>query len=47
MVFSLAFNVDQNVIQIYYYRDIKLFRQDLVDVALKYSWCVDQAKDIT
>ena len=43
-VFSLVFDIDEDVIKIYYYKDIKLFRQKLVDIVLKYSWYIGQSK---
>ena len=35
MTLTLILNVDENVIQIYDNEDIKLFCQDLVDIALE------------
>ncbi len=35
MAFFLIFDIDENVIQIYNNEDIKLFYQNLVDIALE------------
>ncbi len=37
-------SIDQNVIQVHYNEDIKLFSEDLVNVALKTGGCVGKAK---
>ena len=34
------FDIDKNIIQIYNDKDIELFRQDLIDIALEASRCV-------
>ncbi len=39
-----VFGIDQDVIQIHYNEDIKLFSKDLVDVALKTSGCVKKTE---
>ena len=39
------FDVDQNIIQIHHNEDIKLFSEDLVDVALKAGRCIRIAKE--
>ncbi len=44
MLFAFALGVDENVIEIYYYKNVELFCQDLVDVALKRGWRVGQSK---
>ena len=38
------FDIDQDIIQIYLNKDIKLLNKDLVDVALKTGKCVEKAK---
>ena len=40
MTLTLILNIDEDVIQIYDNEDIKVFCQDLVDIALKASWSV-------
>ena len=35
MTFSLIFNIDEDVIQIYNNKDIKFFYKDLVNIALE------------
>ncbi len=44
MLFALALSVDENIIEIYYYEDVELLGQDLVDVTLKRGRCIDQSK---
>ncbi len=44
MLFSLTLSLDKNVIEIYNNANIKLFYQNLIDVALKHGWCISQAK---
>ncbi len=36
--------MDQDVLQIYYNKNIKLFSKNLVDIALKTSWCIGETK---
>ncbi len=44
MLFALALSVDEDVIEIHYYEDVKLFGQDLVDVTLKRGRCINQSE---
>ena len=44
MLFTFVFDVDKNVIEIQYYKNIELFCQDLDDIALERSRCVGQSK---
>ena len=44
VAFSLVFGVDEDIIQIHNDKDIKLFRQDLLDVALEGYRSVGQSK---
>ncbi len=44
MLFALTFSVDEDVIEIYYYEDVELLGQDLVDVTLKRGRCVGQSE---
>ena len=44
MFFSLGFGIDEDVIKIYYYENVKLFYKNLVNVALERSRCVGQSK---
>ena len=44
MLFAFVFDVNEDVIKIYYYKNIKLLYEDLVDVALKRSWHISQSK---
>ncbi len=44
MYFVFAFSVDENVIELYYHKNVELFYQDLIDVILKYGRCVGQSK---
>ncbi len=44
MLFALALSVDEDIIKIHYYEDVKFLGQDLVDVTLKRGRCVGQSK---
>ena len=44
MFLDLGFGVDENFIKIHYYKNVKLFYQDLVDIALEWCQCVSQSK---
>ena len=44
MLFTLALSVNEDVIKVHYYKNVKLFWQDLVDIALECSWSVCQSK---
>ena len=44
MFFVFAFSVDQNVIEVHYYKNVELFCQDLVDITLKHGWYIVQSK---
>ncbi len=40
MCLAGVFGIDQDIIQIHHNKDIKLFSEDLVDVALKTGGCI-------
>ncbi len=44
MCFAFAFDVDEDVIEVYYHKNVEILCQDLVDVALKRDWYVSQSK---
>ena len=44
MFFFLVFDIDEDIIEVNYHKNIEFFYQNLVDIALQYSWCVDQSK---
>ncbi len=44
MLFALALSVDEDVIEIHYYKDVELLGQNLVDVILKCDRSVGQSK---
>ena len=44
MAFALIFGVDEDIIQIHNDKDIKLFRENLIDIALKCCQSVGQSK---
>ena len=44
VAFALIFGVDEDIIQIHNDKDIELFREDLIDVALECYWSVGQSK---
>ena len=38
------FAINKNVVQVYNNKNVKLFYQNLVDIALKSGWCISQTK---
>ena len=44
MFFSLIFGIDENVIEVYYHKNIEYFCQNLVDIALERDQYVSQSK---
>ena len=42
--FSLIFDINEDVIEVYYHKNVELLYQNLIDIALKYSHCIDQSK---
>ena len=44
MWLAWIFGIDQNIIQLYYNKDIKLFSKNLIDIALKTGKCIEKAK---
>ncbi len=44
MGLSWILSIDQDIVQVYYNKDIKLLSKDFVDVALKTDRCVEKAK---
>ncbi len=44
MLFDFALNVDKDVIEVYYYKNVEFLCQDLVDIVLKRGQCVGQSK---
>ena len=44
MFFSFVFNIDDDVIEVYYYKNVKLLRYNLVDIVLERDWCIAQFK---
>ncbi len=44
ILFGLALSVDEDVIEIHYYKDVELLGQDLVDVTLKHGQCINQSE---
>ncbi len=44
MLFAFVLGVDEDVIEVYYDKNVKLLYQDLVDVALECCWCIGQSK---
>lgn len=39
-----VFSVDQDIVQIYDHKDVKLFGEDLIDIALEASWSIRKSK---
>ena len=44
MLLTFALNVDEDVIKVYYYKNVELLHQDPIDIALERGWCIDQSK---
>ncbi len=44
VLFAFALGVDEDVIEVYYHKNVKLLCQDLVDIALKHSRRIGQSK---
>lgn len=44
MAFYLIFDIDDNIIQVYNHKNIKLFSQDFVNILLKYGQYISQSK---
>ncbi len=44
MLFAFAFGVDEDIIKVYYHKNVELLCQNLVDVALEHGRCVSQSK---
>ena len=44
MLFCLIFCIYKDVIKVHYHKDVKLLRQNLVNVSLKCNWYVNQSK---
>ncbi len=44
MLFSFAFGVDVDVIEIYNHKNVKLLCQNLVDIAVESGRCIGQSK---
>ena len=44
MLFIIAFDIDKDVIEVHYHKNVKFFCQDLVDIALERSQYVGQSK---
>ncbi len=44
MLFSFVFGVDEDVIKVYYHKNVKLLCQDPIDVTLESSWYGGQSK---
>ena len=44
ILFAFAFNIDEDVIEVHNYKNVKPFCQDLINVALECGWCICQFK---
>ena len=44
MFFSPIFDIDKDIIKIYYHKNVKLLCQDLIDIALEHGGYVDLSK---
>ncbi len=44
MFFIFVFGIDEDVIEVYYHKNVKLFYQDLINVALERGRYVGQSK---
>ena len=44
VLFAFAFDIDKDVIKVYYHENVKLFYQNLINVALERGWYISQSK---
>ena len=44
MLFAFALGIDEDVIEVHYYKNVKLFCQDFINIALKRGRCINQFK---
>ena len=44
MLITLVFSIDEDVVKIYYHENTELFRQNLVNIALKHGQYIGQFK---
>ncbi len=44
MLFTFAFDINEDVIEVHYHKNVKFLCHDLIDVALKRDRCVSQSK---
>ena len=44
MLFTFAFNIDKDVIEIHYHDNVKFLYQNLVDIVLECGWSIDSTK---
>ena len=44
MLFTFILGIDEDVIKVHYYENIKLFYQDLIDVTLERDQYINQSK---
>ena len=44
MLFIFDLNVDENVIEVYYHKNVELFYRELVDITLECGRCIDLSK---
>ena len=44
MLFAFILGINEDVIKVHYYKNVKLFCQNLVDIVLERGRCVNQSK---
>ena len=44
MLFAFIFDIEEDVIKVYYYKNVEFLYQDFIDIALKRGQYVDQSK---
>ncbi len=44
MLFAFAFGVDEDVIEVHYYKNVKRLYQNLIDVSFEHGRYIDQSK---
>ena len=44
VLFAFVFSIDEDIIEVYYHKNVELLCQDLIDIVLKRGRYVDQSK---
>ncbi len=44
MLFAFAFSVNEDIIEVYYHKNVEFLYQDLINIALECNWYISQFK---